>query len=64
MSHYKTHRTRVSDSSLYDEICMDCGARDFTMGEDELSARPCTKNTIEESRAQPKAERLKVTEGK
>ena len=36
-----THRPRYSDSSLYDEICTDCGAKDFAIGGDELSERPC-----------------------
>jgi hypothetical protein len=47
VANYQTHRIRVSDSSLYDEICMDCGAKDFTAGEDELSARPCTALIID-----------------
>lgn len=38
---YKSHKTRTSDSSLYDEICTICGARDYTIGPDELSNNPC-----------------------
>lgn len=41
-ANYKTHKPRVSDSSLYDEVCTVCGARDFSIGPDELSDRPCT----------------------
>lgn len=33
------HRTRLSDSSLYDEVCLDCGATD-ARGDDRLD-RPC-----------------------
>jgi cytochrome c5 len=39
-----THKTRVSDSSLYDEICTVCGARDWTMGPDEIGDRPCSQS--------------------
>jgi hypothetical protein len=40
---YQSHaRKRASDSSLFDEICDDCLARDFTIGPDELSDRACT----------------------
>lgn len=34
------HRTRMSDSSLYDEVCMYCGARDY-IGNDTLRLK-CT----------------------
>ena len=34
-----THRTRYSDSSLYDEVCVLCGATD-SRGSDALD-RPC-----------------------
>ena len=37
-----THKTRYSDSSLYDEVCTVCGARDWTMGPDEIGDRPCS----------------------
>jgi len=40
-ANYLTHKGRYSDSSLYDEVCTRCGARDFVMGPDELSERPC-----------------------
>jgi len=36
-----THQTRMSDSSLYDEVCVVCGARDFTIGPDEIGDAPC-----------------------
>lgn len=39
---YATHRPRYSDSSLYDEICQHCGAKDYAGGVDELSQRPCS----------------------
>lgn len=29
LSGYATHKTRYSDSSLYDEVCTVCGARDL-----------------------------------
>lgn len=45
LANAKTHTTRPSDSSIYDEICTLCGARDFTMGPDEISERPCSLNT-------------------
>ena len=34
------HVTRISDSSLYDEVCVNCGATD---GLDDSLARPCPK---------------------
>lgn len=40
---YASHTPRYSDSSLYDEVCTTCGARDFTCGNDELGDRPCTR---------------------
>lgn len=43
-ANYATHRPRYSDSSLYDEVCQDCGAKDYAIGADELSARPCLKS--------------------
>lgn len=39
----------MSDSSLYDEVCDDCGARDYTLGLDELSARPCLARRVMEN---------------
>jgi hypothetical protein len=38
---YATHKARWSDSSLYDEVCTVCGARDWCPGEDELSKFSC-----------------------
>lgn len=40
---YMTHSVRWSDSSLYDEMCTVCGARDFAPGQDELSLFSCTE---------------------
>lgn len=34
------HRTRMSDSSLYDEVCLTCGGTDARAPNDRLSA-PC-----------------------
>lgn len=43
VSNYLTHKgRRMSDSSLFDEICDDCGARDYSSGPDELTERACT----------------------
>lgn len=39
MSH-PSHSTRISDSSLYDEVCNNCGANDGRLGGDSLD-RPC-----------------------
>lgn len=39
MSAYDTHKTRFSDSSLVDEICVKCGATD-AIGDDRLN-QPC-----------------------
>jgi hypothetical protein len=38
---YATHTPRISDSSLYDEVCTTCGAKDLVPGENELETRPC-----------------------
>lgn len=37
----KPHQTRTSDSSLYDEVCVNCGASDGR-GDDRLN-QPCPK---------------------
>lgn len=37
-----THKTRISDSSVFDEICTICGARDYTLGPDEIGDAPCS----------------------
>lgn len=34
---HKTHETRFSDSSLYDEVCVNCGVTDAQ----NSSVRPC-----------------------
>lgn len=39
---HPTHSTRISDSSLYDEVCNNCGANDGALGGDALE-RPCRK---------------------
>lgn len=41
LANYASHTTRSSDSSLYDEVCTVCGAKDYAGGKDELSERPC-----------------------
>ena len=40
-ANYLTHEPRFSDSSLYDEVCVICGAKDYVPGEDELSKYSC-----------------------
>lgn len=40
-ANYATHRTRTSDSSIFDEVCLDCGAQEYAIGRDELCERPC-----------------------
>lgn len=42
IANYNSHKPRFSDSSLYDEVCTACGAKDYAIGKDELSARYCT----------------------
>ena len=49
------HRTRVSDSSLYDEVCLYCGARDH-IANDTLKL-PCT--ATEERKAEVDAKLAK-----
>lgn len=39
MSNYLTHKTRYSDSSIYDEVCIWCGATD-AWGDERLE-KPC-----------------------
>lgn len=43
---YKTHRPRSSDSSFYDEVCLDCGAKDYAPGPNELMLRPCAPKAL------------------
>jgi hypothetical protein len=45
-ANYATHKIRVSDSSLYDEVCTECGARDYTADVDELSENSCTGKVV------------------
>ncbi len=45
---HPTHRTRFSDSSLFDEICVLCGATDHVPGGWGELANPC--NASEEKR--------------
>jgi hypothetical protein len=40
-ANYLTHNPRFSDSSLYDEVCTICGARDLILGEDQLTKFSC-----------------------
>lgn len=42
VANYNSHKPRSSDASTFDEICELCGAKDWTSGRDELSARPCS----------------------
>jgi hypothetical protein len=69
MENYRTHKPRYSDSSLYDEVCTVCGAKDYTIGCDELSDRPCPgpAHKLEETSMQlsdlpSKPQRLAVTD--
>ena len=42
---HPSHETRISfDSSLYDEICVHCGATDLVPGGWGKLAAPCPKN--------------------
>lgn len=43
MMDHPSHKTRFSDSSLYDEVCVNCGATDGR-GDNRLSL-PCPKNS-------------------
>jgi len=38
---HPTHKTRFSDSSLYDEVCERCGAIDITGGGWHSLSEPC-----------------------
>lgn len=40
-ANYKTHVTRFSDSSVYDEVCVNCGATDASG--DERLYMPCAE---------------------
>ena len=37
------HKTRSSDSSFYDEICLLCGATDSRFQRERLLQKPCLK---------------------
>jgi hypothetical protein len=39
---HPSHVTRFSDSSLYDYVCVNCGAHDSTQGWEQLE-QPCPK---------------------
>ena len=41
-----SHKTRGSDSSLYDEVCIYCGATDKVPGGWGKLAEPCPKNKM------------------
>ncbi len=41
MSKHPSHRTRFSDSSYYDEVCIYCGAHDEVPGGWGRLAKPC-----------------------
>lgn len=43
------HRTRYSDSSLYDEKCVLCGATDATYQQGQPLREPCPKAVEEPS---------------
>lgn len=40
-ANYATHQPRTSGSSLFDEECTVCGAKDYATGPNELTDRPC-----------------------
>lgn len=42
---HSSHETRFSDSSLYDELCVDCGATDISGGGWGKLASPCSKGS-------------------
>lgn len=41
MGLHASHRTRISDASSFDEICVLCGATDVTNGGWGQLAKPC-----------------------
>lgn len=45
-ANYATHTPRISDSSLYDEVCTTCGAKDLILGENQLETQPCRPPSI------------------
>ncbi len=42
-----SHKTRYSDSSMYDEVCVNCGATDLVPGGWGKLADPCPKAPTE-----------------
>jgi len=40
---HPSHKTRFSDSSFYDEVCVNCGATDEVPGGWGELAKPCPK---------------------
>lgn len=54
-ANYKSHEARSSDSSIFDEVCTVCGAKDYAIGPDELSDRPCTAVKTSEPPHDPQA---------
>ena len=44
---HPSHVTRMSDASTYDEICVNCGARDEVPGGWGDLAKPCPKQVGE-----------------
>ena len=43
-SQYSTHKNRrYSDSSLYDEVCKDCGLTDSNYAKKNMDNTPCQK---------------------
>ena len=43
---HPSHKTRFSDSSLYDEVCIHCGATDLTPGGWGKLAEPCPDSIL------------------
>ncbi len=44
MGCHPSHKTRISDASTFDEICVNCGATDEVPGGWGQLAYPCPKN--------------------
>ncbi len=53
MGVHPTHKTRMSDSSSFDEICIYCGATDGTLTWGKL-ALPCPKDGLTAAKRQEK----------
>lgn len=41
MANHPTHVTRSSDASTFDEVCINCSAKDYTAGSCDALERPC-----------------------